>query len=109
MAWIVAFIKEAEKDLKSLDRSQQLQVLKAIEKVSSNPLPTTESGYGKPLGAHLSSNLTGYLKIKLVKAGLRVVYCLVREENVMKIIIISVRNDEKVYRLAQSRINKTKG
>lgn len=106
MVWIVVYIKEAEKDLKELDRSQQLQVLKAIKKVSANPLPNTEGGYGKPLGSHLSANLAGYLKIKLLKLGIRVIYCLVREKHVMKIIIISVRDDNKVYKLAQERIKR---
>ncbi len=104
MVWIIEYIEEAEKDIKRLDRSQQLHVLKAIKKVSANPLPNSEGGYGKPLGNKLSTHLAGYLKIKLVKMGLRVVYCLVREKNVMKIIIISVRDDEQVYKLAQKRI-----
>lgn len=72
-AWRIEYIKAAEKDLLALDHSQQLQVLKAIEKVSANPLPTNEGGLGKPLGSHSGNNLTGYLKIKLLKLGLRVV------------------------------------
>ncbi len=108
MVWIVEYLEEAEKDLKELDRSQQLQVLKSIKKVSANPLPNTEGGFGKPLGSHLSANLAGYFKIKLLKLGIRVVYSLVREKSVMKIIIISVRDDEKVYKIAQERINREK-
>jgi mRNA interferase RelE/StbE len=104
MTWTVEYLKEAEADLKGLDRSQQIQVLKAIQKVSKNPLPNTEGGYGKPLGNRVSSKLAGYLKIKLVKLGLRVVYCLVMEKHSMRIIIISVRDDEKVYQMAQERI-----
>ncbi|SDN79001.1 type II toxin-antitoxin system RelE family toxin [Acetanaerobacterium elongatum] len=104
MNWVIEYTKSAEEDLKALDRSQQLQVLKAIKKVSLNPLPNTEGGYGKPLGNHLSSKLTGYLKIKLLKLGLRVVCSLVREDGIMKIIVISVRDDETVYRMAQDRI-----
>lgn len=106
MAWVVEYITEAEADLKGLDHSQQLLVLKAIKKVSANPLPNTKGGYGKPLGSHLSSNLVGYLKIKLLKLGIRVVYQLVEEKGTMRIIIISIRDDEKVYRLAQERIKK---
>lgn len=48
--WQVEYLKEAVEDLKRLDHSQRLQVLKAINKVSSNPLPQNEGGYGKPLG-----------------------------------------------------------
>lgn len=104
MDWIVEYTKEARHDLKSLDRTQQLQVLKSIEKVSKNPLPNTEGGYGKPLGNYMSGKLSGYLKIKLLRFGLRVVYALERKENVMKIIIISIRDDETVYKMAQERI-----
>ena len=106
MAWIVEYLKEAETDLKGLDHSQQIQVLKAIKKVSANPLPNTKGGYGKPLGNQASSKLAGYLKIKLLKLGIRVVYRLVEEKGIMRIIIISVREDEKVYKLIQERIKK---
>ena len=102
--WAIEFTKEAETDLKSLDHSQQLQVLKAIAKVSENPLPTSEGGYGKPLGNRMSVNLTGYLKIKLLKLGLRVVYCVIRDKNIMRIIIISVRDDDTVYTMVKKRI-----
>lgn len=102
--WSVEYTKEAANDLNELDRTQQLQVLKAIKRVSENPLPNSEGGYGKPLGNHLSAKLSGYLKIKLAKAGLRVVYRIVRSENIMRIIIISVRDDDTVYKMAQERI-----
>lgn len=88
--WAVEYTEEAESVLKNLDHSQQLQVLKAIVKISENPLPNSESGYGKPLGNRLSANLTGYLKIKLRNLGLRVVYGIIRDKNIMRIIIISV-------------------
>ncbi|MPM80765.1 hypothetical protein SDC9_127815 [bioreactor metagenome] len=104
MKWTVEYTKEAENDLRSLDGAQRLQVLKAIKKVSVNPLPNSEGGYGKPLGNHLSSKLTGYMKIKLLKLGLRVVYAIENQGNIMRIIIISVRDDETIYKMAQERI-----
>lgn len=105
MRWHVDYTKESRKDLKTLDNSQRLQVDKAIEKVSQNPLPQSEGGYGKPLGNKSKANLTGYLKIKLLKLGIRVVYKLVRENGIMKIIIISVREDDAVYQIAMDRID----
>lgn len=69
-----------------------------------NPFPNSEGGYGKPLGNHLSSKLTGYMKIKLLKLGLRVVYAIENQGNIMRIIIISVRDDETIYKMAQERI-----
>ncbi len=101
--WSIVYTKEANEDLKVLDHSQQLQVLKAIKKVSINPLPNSEGGLGKPLGNRVSTKLAGYLKIKLRKAGLRVVYRLVMDCYIMRIIVISVRDDDTVYKLAQYR------
>lgn len=103
MAWTIKYLKEAVKDLEGLDRSQQIQVLKAIKKVSQNPLPNYEGGYGKPLGNHSDKKLAGYCKIKLLKLGIRIVYGLVKENEVMRIIVISIRDDETVYKLAEKR------
>ena len=50
MTWQVEFLDEALNDLRKLDGSVKLQVLKGICKVSQNPLPTNQGGYGKPLG-----------------------------------------------------------
>lgn len=104
MGWIVEYTKDAKDDIKSLDGTQRKQVIKAINKVSSNPLPNTEGGYGKPLGNHMTSNLSGYMKIKLLKLGLRVVYGIERKDNSMCIVIVSVRTDEEVYKMAYERI-----
>ena len=65
MSWTLEYLPEAEKDLKALDGSQRLLVLKAIKKVQQNPLPAEEKGYGKALGNHSRTNLAGFLKIKL--------------------------------------------
>lgn len=104
MTWSIEYFKEAKKDLIKLDHAQRVQVLKAIEKVSENPLPKHEGGYGKPLGNNSATKLTGYYKIKLLKLGIRVVYGLVKEGEIMKMVVISVRTDEAVYKLADKRI-----
>jgi mRNA interferase RelE/StbE len=106
MVWIVEYIEAARKDLEGLDHSQRIVVLKAIQKVSQNPLPRNEGGYGKPLENQSANRLAGYLKIKLLREGLRVVYRLVKENETMRIIIISVRDDNEVYRLAYERTHK---
>ncbi len=67
-------------------------------------MPKTEGGYGKPLGNHLTTKMAGFLKIKLVKMGIRVVYKLVHKEHSMLILVISVRDDKTAYRLAMSRL-----
>ncbi len=106
MTWSVEFLEEAKKDMKKLERSASLQVLKGIQKVSRNPLPVQEGGYGKPLGNKNGANLTNLLKIKFRDLGIRVVYKVERVEDVMKIIVISARTDEQVYREAAKRRQK---
>lgn len=107
MKWQIKYIDAAYKDLKRLDNSQRLLVLKAIEKVSENPLPTTKGGYGKPLGNKMDCNLTGFFKIKIKYSGLRVVYNLIMEDKQMKIIVISIRSDSEVYKIAAKRADLT--
>ena len=103
MTWKIEYIREAQRDLLKLDPHNRMLILKAIEKTAEHPLPPPD-GIGKPLGHHSSSNLTGYYKIKLRDLGYRVVYGLVREGNIMKVIVISIRDDEAVYREAERRI-----
>ena len=74
--WELSFLPEAREDLRALDGSQRIRVVKAIAKVQSNPLPSSEGGYGKPLG---------------------------RIEHAMRIVVIGVRSDDAVYREAQKR------
>lgn len=65
MSWEVEYLPEANQDLKNLDGSQRLLVLKAIKKVQQNPISIYEGGYGKPLGNKNGSDLSGFLKVKL--------------------------------------------
>ena len=51
MNWDIVYLKEAKSDLEKLDNSIRIQVLKGIQKVSNNPLPVNNRGYGKPLGS----------------------------------------------------------
>ena len=106
MMWDVAYLPEAEKDDRSLGRSQQIAVSKAIREIKENPLPQSEGGYGKPLGHKQGTNLTGYLKIKLRGEGIRIVYKLIRTETQMLVVVIGLREDEEVYTIAQRRISK---
>ena len=106
MNWQLSFLPEAKKDLKKLDKNQQIIVLKAIRKVQQNPLSNNEGGYGKPLGNKADNNLTGLLKIKLRGAGIRIVYKLIKIESKIIIIVIGIRDDNEVYDIASRRINK---
>jgi mRNA interferase RelE/StbE len=101
--WKIEYLSEALEDIKKLNQNQRVQVVKAINKVAANPLPQTEGGYGKPLGNKGGINLTGYCKIKLLRLGIRVVYHLVQESSIMKVIVVSARADNEVYLLVQKR------
>lgn len=103
MSWKLSYLPEAEKDLKALDGSQRIFVLKAIKKVQQNPLSAEGNSYGKSLGNYGSTGLAGLLKIKLRATGLRVVYKLQRTESEMLVIVIGVRADEEVYDIAAKR------
>ena len=113
MIWGIEFLQEAEKDMKRLDHSVQIQVLKGIKKVSKNPLPVSQGGYGKPLSCNKTgkvnycdkenTNLTNLMKIKFRDIGIRVVYKIEYVDEVMKIIVISARTDEQVYKEASKR------
>lgn len=106
MNWSVEFLEEAKKDLKNLDHSVQIQVVKGIQKVAQNPLSVYEGGYRKPLGNKNDTNLTNLFKIKFRNLGIRVVYKVERIGTTMKIVVISARSDEQVYKEAAKRRNK---
>ena len=103
MEWKIEYIKEAQRDMKNLDSYNRKLILKAIQKTALRPLPSPD-GIGKPLGNHSATKLSGYYKIKLRNLGYRVVYGLIRENNIMKVIVISIRDDELVYKEAERRI-----
>jgi len=103
--WKIKYHPLAEEELAKLDGSVRKIVLKGILKVSQNPRPQSEGGYGKPLGNKGGNDLTGLLKIKYRNIGIRVVYKLVEDEltHEMFILVISARADNEVYDLAGKR------
>ena len=103
MIWQVKYFAEAAEDFASLDGNQKILVRKAIKKVQQNPLPRAEGGYGIPLGNRGNRNLANFLEIKLLGAGIRVIYKLIRTETEMHIIVIGMRRDEEVYDIAKKR------
>lgn len=103
MEWKIEYIKEAQKDLKKLDPYNRKKILKAINKTAERPLPPPD-GIGKPLGNHTNSKLSGYYKIKLRGLGYRVVYKLVTDRKIMRVVVISIRDDDAVYKEVERRI-----
>ena len=102
--WKVFFSQKAHKDFLSLDSHQKRIVAKAIDKVSSNPLPFTQGGYGIPLGNKHGFDLTGLCEIKLRGQNLRIIYKLFEKEMIMENIMIGKRSDLEVYYETYKRI-----
>ena len=103
MAWVQDFLDEAKTDMKSLDWSVRARVHKVLDRVAENPLPQSEGGYDKPLRNQDELDLSGMLKVKLKRDGVRIVYKLEREGERMKIVVVGVRADKDVYRKAALR------
>lgn len=104
--WTEKWLPEARDDMKKLGEPHKSHVYRAIKKVRTNPLPQSEGGYGKPLGNRSGNNLTGLLKVKLRKDGIRIVYRLERVQHQMLIIIVGIRNENEVYNTAAQRTAK---
>ena len=101
-AWEIRYTEKAKSDLDGFDASSRRQITKALEKVSGNPLPRREGGYGVELRASLSD----CLKVKLKAAGIRIVYKLERTETAMRVIVIGMRAGAEVYREAERRLGR---
>ena len=103
MSWRVEWLEEAAKDMRKLGKAEQKQVLKGIAKVSENPLPSSQGGYGKPLRNANRAHLAGLCKIEFRDLGIRVVYKPVLKEGTMVIIVVGVRTDGEAYLKADER------
>lgn len=101
MTWTIEFLPEAVADHKKLDGSIRRDVYKVLLKVSQNP--TCPHGYGKPLGNHSGTDLSGFYKIKLKASGIRIVYKLIKQGDKMLIVVIGVRDELEVYKEAVKR------
>jgi mRNA interferase RelE/StbE len=101
-AWKLIFPDIVKEDFAALAVPVRAQVLKMINRVATNPLPQSRGGYGKPLGG----NLSGLFKIKLRRAGVRVVYALREIDGEMVVVIVGMREGNTVYTLAAHRRTK---
>ncbi|MCH4890163.1 type II toxin-antitoxin system mRNA interferase toxin, RelE/StbE family [Acidaminobacter sp. JC074] len=101
MSFHIIYHEKFGKDIKKLKLSYiQLSRLKRkIEQIALNPYPKEYGG----LGESLKGNLNGLLKFKFDK-NYRVVYQLVKENDLMKVIIIGLRKDNQVYNDAEKRL-----
>lgn len=98
----VRWYRKGLADFDDLDHTERAEVAKGIMRVAVNPKPDTEGGYGHPL----SGALEGLCKVKFRKSGIRVVYRYVKSKDGMFIIVVAMRGDDEVYRIAESRLKE---
>jgi mRNA interferase RelE/StbE len=95
----IAFHPDAQKELLSLDGSIRIIVLKQIKKLEQFPQ------LGELLGNKHGYDLTGYRKLYANKKNIRIVYSIIEEQILIKIIAIGKREDFQVYKDANNRID----
>lgn len=105
MKFIIEYHEEIKKDIKKLklSKSQMSGLKKKIENISCNPYSKKQGG----LGESLKGSLKGLLKFRFDN-DYRVVYKIVNKDSTMKIIVVGLRTDKIVYKLAYKRENKNK-
>lgn len=95
MTYSIKVHEDFEKDLKKLSKAIQDQLYKKLLKVVENPhVPKNK----------LKGDLSNCYKIKLLKAGIRLVYQVIDEEVVILLVTVGKRADSAVYDEAERRV-----
>ena len=86
-----------KEDMKKLNRSIQIQVLKKLKQLAHSP------ELGKILGNKSGLNLAGLRKVYVAKKQVRIVYEIIDDMLVVKVIAIGKREEMQVYKEAEKR------
>ncbi len=86
-----------EKDLKQINNSIRIEVFKKIKKIQESP------ELGQDLGNKNGLNLTGLKKMYVAKKQIRIVYEIIENIVVIKVLAIGKREDMGVYIQADKR------
>lgn len=95
----VELTEDAREDLRDLDGSARVLVLKALRKLETEP-----EQRGAPLGSRATSNLTTFRKLVVGDRDYRIVYRVEADGTVVVVWVIARRADDEVYQLAMSRL-----
>lgn len=97
----IIYHEQVAKDIRKLKltKAQLIKLKKKIEDVSRNPYPKQLGGLGEPL----SGNLKGLHKFRFDN-DFRVVYQIIQEGQIMKIVIIGMGTEKSVYKKAEKRV-----
>ena len=86
-----------EEDLKKINNSVQIEIFKKIEKIKQSP------ELGQLLGNKNNMNLSGLRKLYVAKKQVRIVYEIVNDILIVKVIAIGKRENMEVYKEAEKR------
>ncbi len=86
-----------KEDMKQLNHAVQILVLKKLKQLQTSP------ELGKLLGNKNSMNLTGFRKVYVAKKQVRIVYEMMDDILVVRVITIGKREDMEVYQQALKR------
>ncbi|MDD5373245.1 MAG: type II toxin-antitoxin system RelE/ParE family toxin [Sulfurimonas sp.] len=86
-----------EADLEQLNHSVRIEVFKKLKKIQISP------ELGQLLGNKNNMDLTGLRKVYVAKKQVRIVYEIIDNLLVVKVITIGKREDMEVYKQAQQR------
>jgi len=84
-------------DMKKLNNSIQILVLKKIKQLQQSP------ELGKPLGNKNGMNLSGLKKVYVAKKQVRIVYEILNDILIIRVVAIGKREDMEVYKEAEKR------
>ncbi len=98
--WKVELIAEAKNDFKTLDGHVRKLILNQLLKLEKDPR------YGENLGNKAGIDLSGYFKLYADQKRIRIVYEVIEQKHLIKVIAIDMREDLKVYRLALKRLQQ---
>ena len=95
------FTDDAKDDIRGLDRSVQVRILKDLEKLKDSP-----ADRGQPLRSHRATgNLSGLRKLRVgPKRSYRAVYLADRDELAV-VMVVAERSDAQCYALARTRLD----
>ena len=97
----VELTRAAEDGLASLDRSEQIQVIRQFEKLKHAPQ------LGQPLGTKQGMGaLSGYRKLYAANRRIRVIYTIQGRKLLVLVVAVGAREDARVYHIAETEAQK---
>ena len=95
----VEVTSDAREDLRDLDRSARILILKALKKLETEP-----EKRGAPLGSNQGGKLTTFRKLVVGDRDYRVIYRVEADGTACVVFVIARRADNEAYELALSRL-----